>query len=203
MLFNPMHISEEEALARLEDGNIFQRLKSGNPIRLNDPEYPKIQAVVDRTIRLSAGLNTAATIDQIRERLSEIIGTGIDAGTVVFAPFHTNFGRFIRLGKNVFINHACSFLDLGGITIEDNVLIGPRANLVTENHPLDPADRRALVARPIVIGRNAWIGAAATILPGVTVGENAVVAAGAVVTTDVPANTVVGGVPAKFIKNIP
>ncbi len=203
MLFNPMHISEEEALARLEDGNIFHRLKSGNPIRLNDPEYPKIQAVVDRTIRLSAGLNTAATIDQIRERLSEIIGTGIDAGTVVFAPFHTNFGRFIRLGKNVFINHACSFLDLGGITIEDNVLIGPRVNLVTENHPLDPADRRALVARPIVIGRNAWIGAAATILPGVTVGENAVVAAGAVVTTDVPANTVVGGVPAKFIKNIP
>jgi acetyltransferase-like isoleucine patch superfamily enzyme len=102
----------------------------------------------------------------------------------------------------VFINHACSFLDLGGITIEDDVLIGPKVSLITENHPLDPADRRALLTKPIVIRRKAWIGAAATILPGVTIGENAVVAAGAVVNTDVPANTVVGGIPAKFIKNI-
>ena len=91
---------------------------------------------------------------------------------------------------------------MGGITIEDDVLIGPKVNLITENHPLGPVNRRALIAKPIVIKRNAWIGAAATILPGVTVGENSVVAAGAVVTTDVPANTIVGGVPAKFIKNI-
>ena len=119
------------------------------------------------------------------------------------APFHTNFGQFTRIGKHVFINHACSFLDLGGITIEDHVLIGPRVNLVTENHPLDPADRRALICKAIVIKRNAWIGAASTILPGVTIGENAVVAAGSVVTNDVPANTVVAGIPAKHIKNIP
>ncbi|MCU7549563.1 hypothetical protein OCK74_10585 [Chitinophagaceae bacterium LB-8] len=91
---------------------------------------------------------------------------------------------------------------MGGITIEDDVLIGPRVNLTTENHPLDPADRRALICKPIVIKRNAWIGAAATILPGVTIGENAVVAAGAVVSKDVPANTIVGGVPAKIIKSI-
>ncbi|MBD0288627.1 MAG: sugar O-acetyltransferase, partial [Flavisolibacter sp.] len=125
-----------------------------------------------------------------------------DESTTVFAPFHTNFGRFTRIGKNVFINHACSFLDMGGITIEDHVLIGPKVNLITENHPLDPVDRRALICKPIVIKRNAWIGAAATVLPGVTIGENAVVAAGAVVTTDVSANTVVGGVPARFIKSI-
>jgi acetyltransferase-like isoleucine patch superfamily enzyme len=195
-------MSEEEILAGREDGNIFNRLKSGQPIRLHDPEYPKIQAVVDRTIRLSPQLNTATSIDQIRDCLSDIIGSPIDASTVVFAPFHTNFGRFIRLGKNVFINHACSFLDMGGITIEDDVLIGPKVNLITENHPLDPDDRRALLAKPIVIRRKAWIGAAVTILPGVTIGENAVVAAGAVVTADVLANTVVGGVPAKFIKSI-
>ena len=91
---------------------------------------------------------------------------------------------------------------MGGITIEDNVLIGPKVNLITENHPLNPNDRKSLICKPIAIKRNAWIGAAATILPGVTVGENAVVAAGAVVTTDVPPNTIVGGVPAKFIKNI-
>lgn len=197
-----MNKSEEEIISSLTDGNIFNRLKSGHPIRLNDPEYPKIQAVVDRTIRLSAQLNTATSIDRIRDCLSDIIGSGIDSSTAVFVPFYTNFGRFIRIGKNVFINHACSFLDMGGITIEDDVLIGPKVNLITENHPLDPADRRALVAKPIVIKRKAWIGAAATILPGVTIGENAVVAAGAVVNADVPANTVVGGVPAKFIKNI-
>ncbi len=197
-----MPLSEEEMISSREDGNIFNRLKSGEPIRLNDIEYPKIQAVVDRTILLSVALNTAPSIDQIRNCLSEIIGSGIDASTTVFAPFHTNFGRFIRLGKNVFINHACSFLDLGGITIEDEVLIGPKVNLITENHPADPGDRRALICKPITIKRNAWIGAAATILPGVTIGENSVVAAGAVVTADVPANTVVGGIPAKFIKNI-
>ena len=91
---------------------------------------------------------------------------------------------------------------MGGITVEDDVFIGPKVNLITENHPLDPGTRKALICNPIVIKRNAWIGAAATILPGVTVGENAVVAAGAVVSKDVLANTVVGGVPAKFIKTI-
>ena len=182
--------------------NIFERLKAGEPIRLNDPEYFKVQEVVNRTIELSAQLNVSTDIDQIRQRLSEITGITIDDSTTVFAPFHTNFGKFITLGKNVFINHACSFLDMGGITIEDNVLIGPKVNLITENHPLEPTDRRALICKPIIIKRNAWIGAAATILPGVTIGENTVVAAGAVVSKDVPANTVVGGIPAKFIKTI-
>ena len=183
--------------------DIFDRLKAGVPIRLDDPEYCKVQEVVDRTLRLSAQLNTSTSIDQIRNKLSDIILSTMDDSTTVFAPFYTNFGRFIKLGKNVFINHACSFLDLGGITIEDHVLIGPRVNLITENHPLDPADRRALICKPIVIKRNAWVGAGATVLPGVTVGENAVVAAGAVVAKDVSANTVVGGVPARIIKTIP
>ena len=182
--------------------DILHRLKAGEPIRLNDPEYAKIQEVVDRTLKLSSQLNNAGNVGEIRECLSAIIGKKIDESTTIFAPFHVNFGRFIQLGKNVFINHACSFLDMGGITIEDDVLIGPKVNLITEKHPLGPADRRALVTRPIVIRKKAWIGAAATILPGVTIGENAVVAAGAVVSRDVAANTVVGGVPAKFIKAI-
>jgi acetyltransferase-like isoleucine patch superfamily enzyme len=182
--------------------DIFTRMKSGEPIRLDDPEYPRVQEVVDRTLRLSIQLNSSTSTDQTRTRLSEITGNEIDGTTTVFIPFYTNFGRFIQIGKNVFINHACSFLDMGGITIEDNVLIGPKVNLITENHPLDPVDRRALVSKPIVIKRNAWIGAAATILPGVTIGENSIVAAGAVVAIDVPANTIVGGVPAKVIKSI-
>ena len=197
-----MNASEQQNITNQESKEIFDRMRSGEPIRLDDAQYPKVQAVVDRTIKLNAKLNTSEDVGQIRKNLSEIIGTEIDASTIIFIPFYTNFGRFITIGKNVFINHACSFLDMGGITIEDNVLIGPKANLITENHPLNLGDRKTLVCKPIVIKRNAWIGAAATILPGVTIGENAVVAAGAVVSKDVPANTVVSGVPAKIIKTI-
>ena len=91
---------------------------------------------------------------------------------------------------------------MGGITIEDDVLIGPQVKLVTENHPVEPTNRKSLDLKAIHIQKNAWIGAGAIILPGVTVGENAIVAAGAVVTQDVPSNTIVGGGPAKHIKNI-
>ena len=91
---------------------------------------------------------------------------------------------------------------MGGITIEDDVMLGPNVQLITENHPINPSERKNLDLKPILIQKNAWIGAGAIVLPGVTVGKNSVVAAGSVVTKDVPANTVVGGVPAKFIKNI-
>jgi len=182
--------------------SIFDRLRNGEPVALDDPDYFEIQAVVDRTLALTPLLNASTDVQQIRQRLGEIIGNPLDETTTVFAPFYTNFGRFITIGKNVFINHACSFLDMGGITLEDEVLIGPKVNLITENHPLTPANRRSLVAKPILIKRKAWVGAGATILPGVTIGENAVIAAGAVVSKDVAANTVVGGVPAKVIKTI-
>jgi acetyltransferase-like isoleucine patch superfamily enzyme len=182
--------------------NIFDRLKGGELVPLDEPEFLKVDEVVTRTLALMPALNAAASVDKIREKLSEIIGTDIDRSNTIFAPFYTNFGRFISIGKHVFINHACSFLDMGGITLEDHVLIGPRVNLVTENHPLDPVTRRGMICKPIVIKRNAWIGAAATVLPGVTIGENAVVAAGAIVSKDVPANTIVAGVPAKVIRSI-
>lgn len=185
------------------DLGLFERLRAGQLFRKDDPEYDKFAEVVSRTIRLCVAMNATATdVDQVRSRLSDIIGTGIDESTTIFPPFYTNFGRFIKLGKNVFINHACSFLDIGGITIDDEVQIGPRVNLTSENHPLDPSDRTTLIPRPILIKRNAWIGAGATILPGVTIGENAVVAAGAVVSRDVPPNTVVAGIPAKVVKTL-
>jgi acetyltransferase-like isoleucine patch superfamily enzyme len=186
----------------MNQSNILNRLKSGELIRLNEPGYHEIDELVNRTIRLSAQLNCAVDVHQARQILREITGNIIDDSTTVFVPFYTNFGRFITIGKNVFINHACSFLDMGGITIEDNVLMGPRVNLITESHPAKAADRRGLITKPIVIRRNAWLGANSTILPGVTVGENAIVAAGAVVSKDVPANAVVAGVPAKFMKSI-
>lgn len=187
----------------INEDAVLQRLRTGEPFRKDDPLYAQFGAIVARSIRLCVEMNAQATeLDQVRSRLSDIIGTEIDASTTIFSPFHTNFGRFIRLGKNVFINHACSFLDIGGITIEDDVQIGPHVNLTSENHPLNPADRKTLLLQPIAIRRNAWIGAGATILPGVTVGENAVVAAGAVVSRDVPPNTVVAGVPAKVVKTL-
>ncbi len=182
--------------------DIFDRLRAGEVLRKDDPGYDDFGQVVARTIRLCSQMNAQATdIDQVRERLSEIIGARIDESTIIFPPFYTNFGRFTTLGKNVFINHACSFLDIGGIIIGDDVLIGPRVNITSENHPLDPSDRKTLIPKSVHIKRNAWIGAGATILPGVTVGENAVVAAGAVVSRDVPPNTVVAGIPAKVIKD--
>jgi acetyltransferase-like isoleucine patch superfamily enzyme len=182
--------------------DIFERMRAGESIPFEDPQYPRIFEAVSRTIKLSAELNASSDIEQIRDRLSEIIGMPLDKSITVFAPFHTNFGRFIEIGRNVFINHSCSFLDLGGITIEDGVMIGPRVNLISESHPLDPANRKVLVLNRILIKRNAWIGAAATILPGVTIGENSVVAAGAVVSKDVPDNTVVAGIPARIIKTL-
>lgn len=183
--------------------SIFDRMRAGEPLRNDDPEYNLFGQAVTRTIQLCVQMNATATdVDQVRQQLSAIIGTDIDPTTTVLPPFYTNFGRFISLGKNVFINHACSFLDIGGITIEDDVQIGPRVNLTSENHPLDPSDRKTVIPRPVVIKRNVWIGAGATILPGVTIGENAIVAAGAVVSRDVPANTVVAGIPAKVVKTL-
>jgi acetyltransferase-like isoleucine patch superfamily enzyme len=186
----------------IKEKSILERMKDGEPIRLDDPEYHVVQKIVDRTISLSAAMNASTDVHQLRDRLGEIIGLPLDDTTTIFPPFYTNFGAFTRIGKQVFINHACSFLDMGGITLEDNVLIGPKVNLITENHPVDPANRRALICKPILIKQNAWIGAGATILPGVTVGVNSIVAAGAVVSKDVPDNTIVGGIPARIIKSI-
>lgn len=182
------------------NNNIFQKMLAGGLIRSD--EMGEAWEVVFRAIKLSPALNASTSIDEIRARLSEMIGKEIDKSSTIFVPFHTNFGKHINIGKRVFINHACTFLDLGGITIEDDVQIGPKVNLITENHPLDTANRKTLNLKSILIKRNAWIGAAATILPGVTVGENSVVAAGAVVNKDVPDNTIVGGIPAKIIKRI-
>src|SRR5688572_7493434 len=184
----------------LQNQSIFDRMLAGGIIR-ND-EMGEAWEVVFRALRLSPALNNSTTIEEVRERLSEIIESKIDKSTTVFVPFYTNFGKHIKLGKNVFINHACTFLDLGGITIEDDVQIGPKVNLITENHPVDPTKRKYLDLKSILIKRNAWIGAGATILPGVTIGENSIVAAGAVVNKDVTDNSIVGGIPAKFIKAI-
>jgi acetyltransferase-like isoleucine patch superfamily enzyme len=182
--------------------DIFERLQAGESVPFDDPQYSEIFEIVSRTMKLLAELNASADSSEVRKILGKITGQTIDASTTLFLPFQINLGKFTRIGKNVFINHDCTFLDMGSITIEDDVMIGPKVCITTEGHPINPQEREQLQVKPVVIKRNAWIGAGAIILHGVTIGENSVVAAGAVVSKDVPANIVVGGVPAKVIKTI-
>ena len=178
-------------------------MRAGELIRLDDPEYPRIGAAIERAFRITGELNSSYhTDDETREVLSELTGQPIDESTTVKQPFYTDFGRFTRFGKNVFVNYGCGFMDRGGITIEDGALIGPNVSLITENHSEIPELRQHVYGRPIVIGRKAWLGAGATVLPGVTIGENAIVAAGAVVSKDVPDNAIAAGVPAQVIRKI-
>ena len=141
------------------------------------------------------------TSEEISELFSSLIGQPVE-NFGLFPPFYTDYGKNISVGKNVFINSGCCFQDQGGITIGDDCLIGQQVVIATLNHDLRPAHRKNMLPAPVVIGNNVWIGAHATILAGVTIGDNAVVAAGAVVTKSVPANAVVAGVPAKVVKTV-
>src|SRR5829696_115701 len=189
-------------LSNQHNKDIFERLRNGVTISSKDPEASKLRDASFATKKLLVQLNNSSSPEEIRDLLRQITASEIDESVAVFTPLYINYGKHTKIGKNVFINFDCVFLDLGGITIEDNVLIAPKVSLLSEGHPIDPYVRQSLVPGHIHIKKNAWIGAGATILPGVTIGENAVVAAGAVVSNDVPANTVVGGVPAKIIKRI-
>lgn len=182
--------------------DIFERLRNGETVPAGDPEAYKLREASFATKKLLLQMNSADDPAEVRNFLSQITATEIDENTAVFTPLYINYGKNTKIGKNVFINFDCVFLDLGGITIEDNVQIAPKVSLLSEGHPIAAKDRQSLVPGHIHIKRNAWIGANATILAGVTIGENAVVAAGAVVSKDVPDNCVFGGIPAKMLKQI-
>lgn len=182
--------------------DIFERLKKGETIPPSDPQAYRMREAAYSTKKWLVRMNNATDPREIRDLLSQITGSEIDESVAVFTPLYINYGKHTKIGKNVFINFDCVFLDLGGIAIEDDVLIGPKVSLLTEGHPIEPEYRHGLTVGKIRIKKNAWIGAGATILQGVTIGENAVVAAGAVVSKDVPDNAIVGGTPAKIIKKI-
>lgn len=146
--------------------------------------------------------NQYRTPEEIREIMGRLTGRKIDETFRMFPPFYTDFGKNIKIGRDVFINSGCHFQDQGGIEIGDGTLIGHNVVLATINHDLMPSMNRVNHYAPIKIGKRVWIGSNATILPGVTIGDQSVVAAGAVVNRDVPTMTVVGGVPAKVLKTI-
>lgn len=162
-----------------------------------------MRAAAQESMRLTCELNSVYhTPEEVRDLFSRIIGELVDESFEMFPPFTTDYGKNIHVGKRVFINAGCRFQDQGGIYIGDDVLIGHNVVLATLNHHLAPAIRSTLIPAPIHIGDRAWIGSSSTILPGVTIGDNAVVAAGATVTKDVPSNCIVGGVPAKLIRKL-
>lgn len=186
----------------MEENTIFQRLVNGEAISPNDIDAYKLREASFQTKKLVLQMNNTSEPAEIRNFLSQITGSEIDESVAVFTPLYINYGKNTKIGKNVFINFDCTFLDLGGIILEDNVMLAPKVCLLSEGHPISPKERQTLTAGRIHIKKNAWIGANATILQGVTIGENSVVAAGAVVSQDVPDNTIVGGIPAKIIKTI-
>ncbi len=171
-----------------------------------DPESEKRLTgcnLFQEAVKITMEMNTRYhTPEELRNLMSKLIGKKVDDTFRIFPPFTADFGKNITIGKNVFFNSGCRFQDQGGIVIGDGTLIGHNVVIATINHDLDPRKERKNHYAPVVIGNHVWIGSNATILPGVTVGEWAVVAAGAVVTKDVEPYTVVGGVPAKFIKRI-
>ena len=174
-------------------------------IYLRTPESAAMVANTKRAMAITAALNrlTFNDADEIRTLFSELIGKKVDESFLLIPPFFTAGGDEIRVGRNVFVNQNCTFYDLGGLDIADDVMIGPNVSIITAGHPLGPSQRRtATIGRPIVIERNVWIAAGATIVGGVTVGENSVVAAGSVVTRNVPANTLVAGNPARVVRSI-
>lgn len=154
--------------------------------------------------RITAEMNSGyRSAEELRALFSRLTGQPTDETFGLFPPFYTDFGKNIHVGKGVFINSGCCFQDQGGITLGDGCLIGHQVVIATLNHDLDPARRGGMYPAPVRLGKNVWVGAHATILPGVTVGDGAVIAAGAVVTKDVPAGVVAGGVPARVLKTIP
>lgn len=171
---------------------------------LNTPEiYRLMDEMSDEARRVTCEINNSYhSQEELRAFMSRLTGKPVDETFKMFPPFYTDFGKNITIGRRVFINAGCHFQDHGGVTLGDGCLIGHNVVFATLDHGTAPEDRGAMYPAPIRLGKNVWVGSNSTILRGVTVGDNAIIAAGSVVTKDVVANTVVGGVPARHIRDI-
>ena len=174
-------------------------------MRTRTPESRELFERVKVATRLSSKLSTYCLdeAESIQEAFEELIGKSVGESFTLIPPFYADYGLNITVGRAVFIGYECAFTGHAAIDIADQVMIAHKVNLVTAGHPVEPDKRRTYItAEPITIETNVWIGAAATILPGVNIGADAVVAAGAVVTHDVPPATLVAGVPARGIRHL-
>lgn len=187
----------------MERDEFLAAMGRGEPVEGSTDGHEWMHRLAEEAMQLTAKLNGAYhTQEEIRDLMSQITGKPVDESFRLFPPFYTDCGKNLTIGKDVFINSGCHFQDQGGVTIEDGCLIGAQVEFATINHGQDPAHRSDNHFAPIHLGKKVWVGSHATILPGVTIGENSIVAAGAVVTKDVPPNVIVGGVPAKILKPI-
>lgn len=184
-----------------QEKSAIEKMLDGKPVSMSDPTYLAAAQHIGQSWYKCEEINCAPrTFEEMHNLLAEKLGLNLPESSHIVQPIHIDVAQGLTVGENVFINYNCSMMAAGRILIEDNVQIGPNVMLVTTNHDFN--HREVVLHRPIVIKNNAWIGGRAMILPGVTIGENAVVAGGAVVTKDVEPNTIVGGNPAKVIKRI-
>ncbi len=183
--------------------DIFERLKSGEPIHMiNVPEYHAVaHKEMDRCRKLCFQINhTIPDRAEIQPLEKELFSAGLSEKSYFTPPFQVDYANQVTVGEGVFANHDLTIMGAGGVTLEDGVMIGPHATILTVNHDLK--DLQILKCKTVTIKKGAWIGANVTILPGVTIGEGAVIGSASVVTKDVEAHTVVVGNPAKIIKRI-
>ncbi len=178
-----------------------ERMLAGDQYIFDD----ELAREADRAAALTARYNATAPDDHAGRMalLRELLGS-IGEGSVIRPPFRCDYGYQIHIGKRTFANFGLVALDVGRISLGDDVQIGPNVQLLTPTHPLEPEPRRAKWegSRPITIGDNVWLGGGVIVCPGVTIGPNTVVGAGAVVTRDLPPKVIADGTPARVIREV-
>ena len=194
-------IKHRRQVRSINNQEFIEYMNSGKQVTADCGIHQTMHKLSQEAIRITMEINSKYhTPDEINELMSELVGEPVEIG--LFPPFYTDCGKNLHFGKDVFINAGCKFQDQGGIWIGSGALIGHNTVIATLNHGCLPQERHDLIPKPVHIGKNVWIGSNSTILPGVTIGDNAIIGAGSVVTKDIPENMIAVGCPARVIRSI-